>query len=415
MASSDLSRAALLEPAAGDGAFVVEAGKRLVRSLKRRGMALAASRLVGRIRSYELHAGEARRARARIRAALEELGATSRVARKCSRAWVKTQDFLLTQVRTDSFTHVVGNPPYVRWRKVPQRLRVAYATTLRPEVARGDLFLPFLDKALNALKPEGRCGFVCSNRWRFVAFANDFRTTWLPRIEILSERTIQAHEAFEQQVSSYPTILIARKLPEPRKKHVRKAKRQTLAELGCTIRVGPALGNTRAFVVKPDETPVEPWRMASWIDSKDIKHGRISATGNRVITMHDARGNLVAVTRYPKIYRRLRKRKADLNRRYFVKTGGQWFSPIDTVRAADWSRPKILVPEMAKHPRAAIDYSGAIPSHGVYAIFVDDDNIERIYRRLRGKKLAQALKPIAPRVNGGYYRCYRRFLAMIRI
>jgi hypothetical protein len=84
------------------------------------------------------------------------------------------------------------------------------------------------------------------------------------------------------------------------------------------------------------------------------------------------------------------------------------------VRAEDWSRPKLLVPEIAKVPRVAIDLSGAIPSHGVYAIFVVDDDVSRIYDRLKSGKLAAALSDVAPRIGSEYLRCYKRFLNLAR-
>src|SRR5438309_4488392 len=74
-ANVDLSQACLLEPAAGDGAFVVEAARRLVASFVRLGIELRADTLLGRIIAYELHAGEAKAARARVRSVLRSLGA----------------------------------------------------------------------------------------------------------------------------------------------------------------------------------------------------------------------------------------------------------------------------------------------------------------------------------------------------
>ena len=73
------------------------------------------------------------------------------------------------------------------------------------------------------------------------------------------------------------------------------------------------------------------------------------------------------------------------------------------------------MPELAKVPKVAIDRSGAVSSHGVYATFACDDTVEVIYEKLRDDRLAHALDGIAPKVKGGYVRCYRRFLSMIRV
>lgn len=416
-ARADLSRANLLEPAAGDGVFVIEAAKRLVRSFRARGIALSRRHLLPRIRAYEIHPREARRARVHTIASLCDAGVRRTVASACARTWIRTADFLLTKVVPASFTHVVGNPPYVRWSRVPKRLRDKYIEYLPESMARGDLSLPFLHRALESLQSQGRCGLLCSDRWRYMAYAERFRRTWLRRLEIESERRLKPTEAFVRPVSSYPSILIARRRVDERAKRARPAiGGKTLAELGCTIRVGPALGSKATFVVSTGDASVEARLLLPWIEPKDIGRGRVRTTAQRVVVMHRSDGGLIPVTRYPKLYRRLRRSEATLKKRYCVRKGGApWYEPIDKVRRSDWSRPKIVLPEMAKTPRAAIDRSGAIPSHGVYAIFCPDDAVDRIYRRIRGPRLSNALKAIAPRVNGGYYRCYARFLAMMRV
>src|SRR5437016_6112203 len=167
----DLSRACLLEPAAGDGEFVVEAARRLVASLKRRRIKLKAKSLLGRIVAYELHPHEAERARERVVKVLREAGVHHQTALACAHAWILTGDFLLADLPLDRFTHAAGNPPYVRWSKIPPRLKEKYEAMMPSAVTVGDLFLPFLDRTLEALRPEGRFGFLCSDRWRFMGFA----------------------------------------------------------------------------------------------------------------------------------------------------------------------------------------------------------------------------------------------------
>jgi adenine-specific DNA-methyltransferase len=41
------------------------------------------------------------------------------------RAWVKNEDFLDAKLKT-TFSHIVGNPPYIRWDAVPATLRATY-------------------------------------------------------------------------------------------------------------------------------------------------------------------------------------------------------------------------------------------------------------------------------------------------
>ena len=409
---ANLSRSRLLEPGCGNGAFVAEAARRLLAAYKRHGTEPTARALRDRIAAFEIHPGDVRGARSRVADVLRAGGLHPRTAEACARSWVINGDFLLAKVPPECFTHTVGNPPYVRWSRIPQTLRRSYERRLPREIARGDLFLPFLDRAFESLRPKGRCGFVCSDRWRFMAFAEAFRKKWLPSLSIESERSVKPIDAFVVDVDSYPTILIASKRPEIERKSppIRTDRGKTLEELGCVIRVGPALGHTPAYVLNPDENDVEPELLRPWVDGSEIKEGSVQWRGRRVIVMHDNDGKLIDLKCFPSLRARLKRFRNKLQQRSIVINGAPWFRPIDRVKAADWSRPKLLVPELAKVPRVAIDRSGAVPSHGVYAIFAPDDDAEALYERLRDGTLAKAIAKIAPRVKGGYVRCYRRFL-----
>jgi hypothetical protein len=275
----------------------------------------------------------------------------------------------------------------------------------------GDLFLPFLDRLLEVLTKDGRCGLICSDRWRFMGFAEHFRKKWLPNLHIESEITLSAAEAFIEDVDSYPTILIASKgQPRKKKRAPLKQKTQTLGELGYIVKVGPALGHTPAFVLENDEDDVEPELLRPWVDGSEIQEGAIKWGGRHVIVMYDQDGKLVDLKRFPRLKARLQRFRKQLEKRSIVKNGADWFRTIDRLVSSDWERPKLLIPELAKLPRVAIDRTGKIPSHGVYAIFAADDDVESLYDKLRDGKLAMGLMGIAPKVKGNYIRCYKRFL-----
>jgi len=415
--NTNLSKFRLLEPAAGDGAFVVEAARRLVAACIRYGIEPKAHTLVDRIRAFELHPREALLARSRVVHVLHELGVHHATAKACAQSWIVNADFLLADLTSEGFTHAVGNPPYVRWSRIPRALKAQYDRGLPREMIGGDLFLPFLDRALESLRMNGRCGFLCSDRWRFMAFAEGFRRKWLPRLEIQSEDVLLAADAFVEDVDSYPTILIAaKKLAKAKQPIASKIKRgKSLEELGYVVKVGPALGHTPAYVLEPDEHDVEPKLLRPWVDGSEITEGSLAWRGRRVIVMYGKDGKLIDPKEFPLLEVRLKRFSKELKKRSIVINGARWYRPIDRVRAADWRRPKLLVPELAKVPRVTIDRSGAVPSHGVYAIFTPDDDVEALYDKLRDGKLAKALKGIAPKVKGGYVRCYRRFLLMVRV
>lgn len=416
-ADNDLSSARLLEPAAGDGAFLVETARRLIESFIRHRVDLTARNLADRVLAFELHPVEVDKARRRLILLLREQGIHHQTANACAQAWILNQDFLLAELPAAGFTHTVGNPPYIRWSKIPLGLKQQYERCIAKNMVGGDLFIPFLDRALTVLRSDGKCGFLCSDRWKYMAFAEAFRKKWLPNLDIVSERSMNATDVFVKDVHSYPTIIIASK--RSAKKRLRRRPNpsagHSLEELGCAVRVGPALGHTPAFVLAPDENDVEHELLQPWVSASEVMEGAITWRGRHVIAMNQPDGKLINIDHYPMLKRRLTGFRKQLEKRSIVKNGSPWFRPIDRVIPKIWSRPKLLVPELAKVPRVAIDRSGVIPSHGVYAIFAQDDEIDRLYERLSGGRLADALANVAPTIKGGYFRCYRRFLLMIRV
>lgn len=413
----DLSNSRLLEPAAGNGAFLIEAARRLLQSFKKYEVAMLSRNLVNRITAFELHPSEAAVAQQRLIRLLREHSLHHNTIRACTRSWIRNEDFLLSKLPKSGFSHIVGNPPYLRWSRIPPQLRKQYKEVLPSNVARGDLFLPFIDRSLSVLKKDGHCSFLCSDRWRFMQFAESFREKWLPLLNIHTERRLTSTDAFIKNVSPNPIILTAslRNKPKQQNETPTNHGRQSLEELGAVIKVGPALGCTQAYVLGPDEDDIEDAHLLPWISASEISDGSISWRGRRIMCMHDPQGILIDIDGSPLMKARLLRFRRRLEARAVVANGAQWYRPIDKINISLWQRPKILIPELAKVPKAAIDRSGAVPSHAVYAVFAQDDNIEDIYDKLRSGQLANALNGIAPTVRGGYVRCYRYFLQKLQV
>lgn len=414
-AEADLSAQRLLEPAAGDGVFVTEAAKRLIQSCRRIGVALTTSNLGGRIEAFEIHGREAAKARAAVRDVLQGEGVHWKTASALAKRWVRNRDFLTTKRHAGLFTHVVGNPPYVRWSKVPKQLKARYELRLPKTMTGGDLFLPFLHVSLEQLRIGGRIGLLCSDRWRYMAFAEGFRRKWLPELEVISESPMAAATAFVEKVDAYPTVFVAKKRArEVEGPKLRSMKgKGTLAEAGYIVRVGPALGCTQAFVLQAEETEVEAELLHPWLDGSEVGEGEIKSRGQRIAAMYGNDGILIDPKNFPNLLSRLKRYRLALEARSIVGPSSPWYRTIDRFKPNDWTRPKLLVPELAKVPRLALDNSGAIPSHGVYAIFAPDDDLQYLHARLAGGGLARALDGLSPKVKGGYVRCYRRFLLQI--
>jgi hypothetical protein len=355
------------------------------------------------------------RARARLSEILIAHGLASIDAERISQKWIRIADFLTADLPERSFTHVVGNPPYSRWSKIPEPMRIKYEQVLPRRMTHGDIFLPFLDLGIGCLEHGGRLGFVCTDRWRYMAFAEGFRRTRLPEVAIERDEPINAIDAYDRRVDTYPSLLVMRRtrMNEESCDGATKDRGLTLAEAGYQVRVGPALGVTAAFVLEPGEDGVEEELLAPWARARDVRDGEITSSGRRVIALYDDHGKLRDLNDYPQARARFETFRPMLETRSIVRNGAVWYRPIDRVVAADWRRPKLLVPELAKEPRIVLDLTGSVPSHGVYAIFAPDKELADLYKLLTEGGLQDRLELLSPKVKGGYLRSYKRILDRI--
>ena len=154
-----LANAAVCDPACGDGAFLAAAARRVLSRLDRRRAMPALRALAG----YDIDADAAAICRARLDAVLRERYPNERVS------WnVAVRDALDRSAFADErgrFTHIVGNPPYVRVQHLERSRRDRIAGQW--SVLRGatDLYLIFYELALDLLRDGGTVGFITPSSW----------------------------------------------------------------------------------------------------------------------------------------------------------------------------------------------------------------------------------------------------------
>ena len=73
-------------------------------------------------------------------------------------AWLYQGDFLLAEFEP-AFTHVVGNPPYVRQEAIPDILMAEYRMRYKTIYDRADIYVPFIERSLALLAQGGKLGF----------------------------------------------------------------------------------------------------------------------------------------------------------------------------------------------------------------------------------------------------------------
>ncbi|HEX5483036.1 MAG TPA: N-6 DNA methylase [Terriglobia bacterium] len=112
------------------------------------------------------------------------------------------------------YDFVVGNPPYVRIQKIPQHIKEYWAGKYEWTEHNYDLYVPFLERAVNSagqegwLGRQGRLGFILSDRFLNVDYGEKLRER-LPeslRVDVLLD--FRDTRVFAGALN-YPAILIA--------------------------------------------------------------------------------------------------------------------------------------------------------------------------------------------------------------
>jgi hypothetical protein len=118
------------------------------------------------------------------------------------------------RLRPASFDVIVGNPPYVNIRQLAKSMSTAQMARLRQRfsTARGnfDLYVLFIERAVELLKPDGRCGLIVPGKWATLAYAQRCREMLLKQTTIEQVVDLSDARAFSG-TSVFPHVLVFRK------------------------------------------------------------------------------------------------------------------------------------------------------------------------------------------------------------
>ena len=188
----------ILDPACGAGEFLVEAYARLRSTCG----AKAAQRSIF---ALDIDSAAVAAAQSRLRDIDEDFPAKN----------IRTADALdLASVPPASFDLIVGNPPYVNIRQLAKNLSGDEIDALRQRfrTARGnfDLYVLFIERAIDLLCPGGRCALIIPNKWATLEYARSCRELLLAQSTIQHVIDLSSARPFAD-ASVYPNILVFKK------------------------------------------------------------------------------------------------------------------------------------------------------------------------------------------------------------
>lgn len=419
----DLSSAILLEPCVGEGAIIVEGVRRLVRSLLARGLPLDLGSLRARIRGFEFHSGAVRTARTAVRRLLIDHGLDSSNAGILANDWIQERDFLLEPFGAAS--HVVANPPYLRWSKLPSSLATTYRSIMPAMATRGDLAVAFLHRMTDWAGEDGEIVALVSDRWMYAQYGAEFVQAltadgW--RLKVIDDRPTSP---FVEEVGAYSAIVSLSKRVAAKAEEQRALPRAAASELhemllarhgsivgaDCMVRVGPALGAGRTFLPCPGEiAEIEPELLRPFLQRDQLDGGEVRDTPHRVAVPYDSAGRLIDIENWPGFGKWVRRHEQALRARARFANSDDWWRTIDSVPAIWAEAPKLLLPELCREARTTLDAVGAVPAHSLYAIWPGHWPAVALQRVLNAGLLELTAIATAPRLKHGWFRFYKRFL-----
>lgn len=439
---ADVSQFRLLEPCFGAGDFLWPALERLFLSYSARGYprSEAVERLRFAVRGVELHFNSYQQVIHRLIHSLGRFGLTKAQSYELAQIWMHHSDFLLTELEP-GFTHIVGNPPYLRLERIPAVLLQEYRRRYSTFTHRADLYIPFFERSLDLLSKNGKLAYICSNRWIKNRFGTALRAKIAQGFHLETYLDLSQQAAFQTEVTAYPAITVmargagnktrvgetwvenATPSAEPwlldlgqRLPLLRRLEAQlpTLEQAGCTVGIGVATGADKVFIAS-QTLEVEASQKIPLLLPKDIRTGQIEWSGSVLISPYRA-GRLVELSQYPKLRGYLETHRKALEGRYIARKRPEaWYRLIDPIWPHLQITPKLLIPDLAGEPIVVLDEGRFYPHHNLYWVTSGAWDLRALRTVLRSKVAQLFVEAYSVEMRGGYYRYQAQNLRKIRI
>lgn len=466
--AAPLTEFRLLEPSFGDGDFLLPAIDRLLAAAARDGK-LSFEALAPAIRAVELHRATHDGTRILLAQTLLKRGVGREDTARLCDVWLMQADFLLADL-PKRFTHVVGNPPYVRQESIPDVLMSEYRKRFKTIYDRADIYVPFIERALTLLVQGGQLGFICADRWMKNKYGQKLRELVSRHYSLKIYVDMVGTDAFHSEVSAYPAItviekcpagatrvfarpaivasvlkslaadLTAKKLPEKSPAReiknvaagsepwvldffdelslVRRIEAQfpSLEEVGCKVGIGVATGADKAFIGDFDSLDVEPSRKLPLVMTRDILEGHVAWRGKGIINPFGDDGKLVDLEDFPKLHTYLEERKEQIVGRHVAEKNPRgWYRTIDRIYPELTYREKLLIPDIKGDASIVYEKGELYPHHNLYFITSDEWDLHALQAVMRSGIARLFVALYCTRIRGGYLRFQAQYLRKIRI
>jgi methylase of polypeptide subunit release factors len=443
-AGADPAQGRWLDPACGDGAFLVGVARALAGQVPAHELAETIERsLFG----TDVNESACAVARDRVVAVVETVAGPQRDDYLAAN--VRSEDFLESEAADDEFDVVVGNPPFVSATSLTADDKTRYLERFETAWGRLDLYALFLEHALRCLRPGGRLAFITPDKWLTAQSSGPLRAYVASGFAVRAVERFDRHDLFHG-VATVPCVaVIERAAPiavapcrwwdatggEPVvgavggeelaiasdgrpwvTAHTAPVgpRSAPLSELVERISAGLATGLNQCFILDHERAQaMEPELLRPVARGRDVQAGAIRDSGLWLLLPYhfNADGNgaqLVDLDDFPLARAHVERYRKALEQRHCVRVWGKaWYDLHDPVTFDLAMRPKILLPDVAYEPRFALDLGGLVPVHSAYYLLLRPDaqpDGERLTALLNSPSVAADLRRRAPTAKSGYRR-----------
>lgn len=475
-AEADLATLVAVEPAAGEGAFLVPMVRRLLASLQLHGRSIGEAKRA--LLAYELDGEAAAWARELVVDELADAGIARREAERTAAGWIVEGDYLLSSTSAPRADVIVGNPPYIRYDDLPGDLFSSYKAVCPTMTGRCDVYVGFIEAGMRQLKTGGHLGFICADRWMRSAYGAELRRLVA---EIASvEAVIEMHDApaFADEVSAYPAVTVIRRgdqgqalvasadatagpvngadsladaiveLADKRRGMLAGfraarlpswypgdtpwpwAEPEQLAlirrleaacppledtQTGTKVGIGVATGADKVFITT-DTTVAEPERLLPLALAQDTRTGTVQWSGHYLVDPWGPDDQLVDLGDYARLATYYEANAEALRRRNIAgRDPARWYRTIDRVTHSLLKRDKLYFPDMKLQSNPVLDRGETYPHHNLYFIVSDTWDLEVLGGLLLSKVAEMFVASYCVKMRGGTLRFQAQYLRRIRV
>jgi len=465
--TKNISHLHILEPSCGQGDFVIPIAEQLLRINQTLKNSLSVQELSTKIRAYDLISTNIEIVKKSLKEILKCFHYSPNEIQILVNSWIIHGDFLQEFIELE-FTHIIGNPPYVRVENVPKELLSYYRNNFSTMSDRADLYIPFFEKSLSLLKENGKLCFVCTDRWMKNKYGKKLRKLISENFSLDFYIELNGYDTFKSKALTYPAITIISKnkksstlvcklssIENDLQKEVidsihnrstfneklfqisndivksddpwlfdnkikinliRKLESNfnTMEEEGCNVFIGAATGNNKVFII--DETiNIEVDRKIPTITARDIKNGTLCWSGKYIINTYDKNGT-IDLKNYPLLNTYLQRNKSILSKRHIAqKSNKHWYKTIDKVYPERALMEKLIIPDIKLEFTAIYDEGNVHPNNSLYYICSDKWNLHALKAVLISGIGKFFISAYSTKISHGFLRFQAQHLRRIRI